>query len=120
MLSRFLVPSRKSVFDDILSSFPIDDYFYARDSCSYTMNSVGEDLEIEVKLPGVKKDTLTCTLLEGKINIAYTLKEQSRSYDLMLPSGVVDIVEASATLEDGILNIKLKKRNPAKRLIEIK
>jgi HSP20 family molecular chaperone IbpA len=38
----------------------------------------------------------------------------------MLPSGVVDIVEASATLEDGILNIKLKKRNPTKRLIEIK
>ncbi|WP_435155186.1 Hsp20/alpha crystallin family protein [Amycolatopsis sacchari] len=87
----------------------------------------------EVELPGVKREDITVDLTGNRLAITGELKEQERegvfrrrtrrtgrfSYRVLLPRGVDgDAIEAS--LEDGVLTVRVPKSDPERpRRIEI-
>ncbi|GHF52172.1 HSP20 family protein [Amycolatopsis bartoniae] len=87
----------------------------------------------EVEVPGVRREDITVDLTGNRLAITGELKERERdgvfrrrtrrtgkfSYRVLLPRGV-DGEHVAATLEDGVLTVRVPKSEPAQpRRIEI-
>lgn len=89
----------------------------------------GENYKLTVDLPGVKKDDVKISINEGILSVNvegkeqkeeksenYLMKERSSyacSRKIQLP-GEVDEDKVKANIEEGVLNIRLPKREPEK------
>jgi HSP20 family protein len=91
------------------------------------IKDTGKELVIEAEMPGIPKENIDIKLTENSIEICGEMKteekgeeegyyRQERSYStcyrqMLLPSEVIP-QKADATLENGILHIKLPKKEP--------
>jgi HSP20 family protein len=91
------------------------------------IKDTGVELVIEAEMPGIPKENIDIQLTENSIEICGEMRSlkkddtegyirQERSYStcvrhMPLPSEIIPN-KADATLEDGILHIKLPKKNP--------
>ena len=112
---------------------PWPDYFWSNTGLSETrmalldIKDTGDELVIEAEMPGIPKENIDIQLTENSIEICGEMQSQEkdekkgyirqeRSYStcvrhMPLPSEIIPD-KADAILEDGILRIKLPKKNP--------
>ena len=86
-------------------------------SCSYTQDDSAFMLSLD--LPGIAKDQLSIAV-EGAVVTISSKEGASRKYSVAyeLPQEI-DTSSSEATLENGVLNLKLAKKLPVSNAIEL-
>jgi HSP20 family protein len=87
-------------------------------------DDVGDSYEMRLEVPGVKKENTQISVQKDTIKVVTTRKfgerEDKKSKILSIPQNV-DLNKADALIEDGILTLRLPKREaPAPKLIPIR
>tara|TARA_R100000808_G_C2139009_1_gene146991 strand:- start:381 stop:740 length:360 start_codon:yes stop_codon:yes gene_type:complete len=111
------------LFNDVFTNW--DKVFFAGDYPCWHKNHNARSKEFEdsyeyyVPLPGVKKEDIKVTLNDGEVHLTTKKDEGTANYSFLIPEDVNLIKQPSARHEDGLLTIKLNKKERTKAL-EIK
>jgi len=123
-----------SVFDDFFSN-PFGDFnFFTNDLVKSNINETKDSYKIELSLPGFKKEDVKIEIVGDKLKISSEVEKtftddkihqkqfEKRSFykQFTLPDNV-NLSDIEAEMNDGILNIKIKKLKEKKsNKLEIK
>ncbi len=123
MLNAITMILANRLFNDVFTNW--DKVFFAGDYPCWHKNHNARSKEFEdsyeyyVPLPGVKKEDIKVTLNDGEVHLTTKKDEGTANYSFLIPEDVNLIKQPSARHEDGLLTIKLNKKERTKAL-EIK
>ena len=110
------------LFNDVLTNwdraFFDGDYSYWRRENNARGRELEDSYEYYVPLPGFKKENIKAPVEDGLVYVLAKQDEETASYSVLLPEGV-DASSLDARHEDGLLTIKVRKKESERR-IELK
>jgi HSP20 family molecular chaperone IbpA len=104
-------------FDDFLRDFFEDDRFDIPSPRQRSLIRREDDrLFAELDVPGVKKSDISVYLQDGRLNISWKKRGQSLSHT----EYVGDVVEPEASVEDGVLTVRMRIPQAQRMEVEVK
>jgi len=109
----------KRLFDNALAdwdrAFFNEDYSYWRKGNSIKGKELEDSYEYYVPLAGFKKEDVKATIDSGQVYLRAENKKNTADHSFLLPEDV-DLKNMSAEHKDGLLTIKLNKKEEAKAI----
>jgi hypothetical protein len=85
-----------------------------------TPNWNGNVAELEIDIPGVKKEHVSVTFEPGGLLIESKRKNVKSVRTVLVNTSILDDDQCEAKLEDGVLSLKLVQKEPTKKTLVIK
>ena len=91
------------------------DHTYWRRNNTVLGKESEDSYEYSIPLAGFKKENIKATVQEGEVYIVAKQNDSTASYSFMIPEGG-DISTMSATHNDGLLTVKINKKESEKKI----
>lgn len=100
-----------------INPFDLYDLF---DKYSYSLTWNNDVGELEMDIPGVKKEDISVVFERDYLSIDSNRKGVKSNRKVLVETAALDHDKCEAKLEDGVLYLKLVKKGPLKKILAIK